>query len=113
MRPIRTFTVVPALPERLQPLRALAYNLHWAWHHDAIALLSRDDELWDRSGHNPVRALGTIDQAELEAAARDEGFLAHLDRVSRQFDEYLNGEATWFGRSHPGTRSPLVAYFSA
>ena len=31
MRPIRTFNVTPALPQRLEPLRKLAYNLYWDW----------------------------------------------------------------------------------
>jgi starch phosphorylase len=73
--------------------------------------------------------LGTIDQAQLEAAAADEGFLAHLDRVARDFDVYtsarpvlssveglstdLAGESTWFRRAHGATDGPLVAYFSA
>src|SRR6188472_2543460 len=30
-RPIRAYTVLPCLPERLQPLHKLAYNLWWCW----------------------------------------------------------------------------------
>ncbi len=114
MKPVRTFTVAPKLPPALARLRDLAYNLRWAWNHDAIALFRRlDRELWETSGHNPVLMLGTIDQELLEAAAADEGFLGHLERVCREFDAYLAGEAAWFRRVHDGGAGPLVAYFSA
>ena len=113
MRPIRTFTVVPTLPERLQPLRPLAYNLHWTWEHETQALFRRDGDLWERSGHNPVRMLGMVDQGALEALAHDEGYLAHLDRASRQLNAYLTNGSSWFDRAHGSGVRPLVAYFSA
>src|SRR3954453_5597962 len=114
MKPIRTFTVVPTLPKRLQALRPLAYNLHWAWHHGAADLFRRGDaDLWRSSGHNPVRVLGMVEQAQLEATANDEGFLAHLDRVAQDLYEYLRGENTWFDRTQGRSEGPLAAYFSA
>ncbi|HKZ83955.1 MAG TPA: alpha-glucan family phosphorylase [Anaerolineae bacterium] len=114
MKPIRTFTVTPSLPAPLESLRALAYNLRWAWNHDAIELFRRlDSDLWETTGHNPVRMLGTIDQAKLEAAAADEGFLAHLVRVSQDFGAYLGHASTWFAKTHGQFEGPLVAYFSA
>ncbi|MFQ5859613.1 MAG: alpha-glucan family phosphorylase, partial [Anaerolineae bacterium] len=51
--------------------------------------------------------------AQLKAAAADEGFLAHLERVCRDFDAYLADESTWFRRVHSATEPPLIAYFSA
>ncbi|MFL7808992.1 MAG: alpha-glucan family phosphorylase [Anaerolineae bacterium] len=115
MKPIDTFTVKPSLPEALEPLRAIAYNLRWAWDHDTIELFRRlDDDLWATSGHNPILMLGGVEQAKLEAADSDAGFLAHLDRVSRNLDEYMSTASTWFVRVHPDVESrPLVAYFSA
>ncbi|MBI2941389.1 MAG: alpha-glucan family phosphorylase [Chloroflexi bacterium] len=114
VKPIRTFTVIPSLPAPLVRLRDLAYNLRWAWNHATIELFRRlDGDLWERSGHNPVRMLGSIEQAQLEAAATDDGFLAHLDGVSRSFDTYQTGESAWFRRKHGATAGPLVAYFSA
>lgn len=78
MKPVRTLTVIPALPAPLEHLRALAHDLHWTWHHDTIALFRRlDRELWEETGHNPVLLLGAIDQDQLQAAATDDGFLAH------------------------------------
>jgi hypothetical protein len=36
MKPIRTFTVTPSLPASLEGLRALAFNLRWAWNHELV-----------------------------------------------------------------------------
>jgi starch phosphorylase len=113
VKPIRTFTVTPSLPPELEQQRALVYNLRWAWNHDAIELFRWDRDLWEQSGHNPALMLGTIDQGTLQAAASDEGFLAHLNRVSNDFDAYLKSESTWFRKHHDGTNNLLVAYFSA
>jgi len=114
MKPIQTFMAVPSLPAPLERLRELAFNLRWAWHHDTIELFRRlDSVLWETIGHNPVLMLGTIDQAKLEAAACDEGFLAHLDRVAQDLDAYMAAESTWFRRAHGVSRAPLIAYFSA
>ena len=86
-RPLRTFTVLPHLPERLQPLHKLAYNMWWCWNHEAVSLFRRiDDDLFTAVENSPVKLLGTIDQARLEALGRDDGFLAHLDRVEEAFD---------------------------
>ncbi|MCS7314353.1 MAG: alpha-glucan family phosphorylase [Bryobacterales bacterium] len=114
MRPIGAFNVAPALPPRLEPLRRIAYNLWWAWNHDAIELFRRlDSELWETTGHNPVLMLGSISQAQLEAAAHDEAFLAHVERVARDLETYLAGEGSWFRRVYGKADSLSVAYFSA
>ena len=74
MKPVRTFSVVPSLPPALEWLRPLAYNLWWAWNHDAIDLFRRlDQRLWDSSGHNPAAMHGAVAQAVLEAAACADG----------------------------------------
>ncbi len=114
MKPLGLFDVAPSLPARLEPLRRIAYNLWWAWNHDAIELFRRlDSELWESSGHNPVRMLGTISQAQLEAAAADEAFLAHVERVAHDLESYLSSETCWFRRVHGAASGMLTAYFSA
>ena len=116
MRPIGTFSVVPAIPASIEALRKIAYNLRWAWTHDTVELFRRlDRDLWETTKHNPVAMLGTIDQEKLDQASRDDAFVAHLKRVSEKFESYLKGESTWFRRlSSSGERKPLsVAYFSA
>ncbi|MGC9522297.1 MAG: alpha-glucan family phosphorylase, partial [Anaerolineae bacterium] len=113
-KPIRTFSIIPSLPEPLQPLWKLAYNLRWAWKHDMIELFLRlDSDLWEETNHNPVRMLGKIDQERVEKLASDVGFIAHLERVSRYLDDYLSAtEDTWFRRTYGDAQQPLIAYFS-
>ena len=114
MQPIRTFTIVPSLPAKLEHLRELAYNLWWCWNLEAIDLFRRlDRELWEESGHNPVLMLGTIKQERLEEAAEDDGFLAHLERIAQQYDRYINSQNTWYKKAHGAPGKPCIAYFSA
>ena len=95
MKPIHTFTVVPALPDKLQRLREMAYNILWSWDHETIDLFRRlDSDLWEESGHNPVLMLGTIAQDRLGKAARDDGFLAQLERDYQRFNRHM-GQTTW------------------
>ncbi|MCC7451180.1 MAG: alpha-glucan family phosphorylase [Anaerolineae bacterium] len=115
IKPVTTVTVVPNLPPGLERLRELAYNLRWSWDHETIALFRRlDRDLWERTGRNPVWMLGLISQQQLAAAAADEAFMAHLDRVCQSFDRYMDeNTATWYSK-HYGQRpaTPLIAYFS-
>jgi len=115
MRPVHTFSVVPSLPQAIEGLRSIAYNLRWCWSHESVALFRRlDRDLWETVGHNPVLLLGTIEQSKLEEAARDEAFLAHLARVESHLNSYLAAESTWFRRTHGSSGDlPLIAYFSA
>ena len=107
------FNVIPSLPEPLEPLRELAYNLRWAWDHDSIELFRRlDTDLWESTGHNPVLMLGSIDQMRLVSAAADDSFLAHLERVTRALESRM-GQNSWFRRVHSPAGKLLVAYFSA
>jgi len=113
-KPMRTFSIIPALPEPLKPLWDLAYNLRWAWKHDIIELFRRlDSDLWEKTGHNPVLMLGTIEQSRLQAATEDVGFMAHLKRVTQYLEEHLNEKPTaWFARTYGEHKDPLIAYFS-
>ncbi len=120
MKPIRTFNVSPSLPPKLEPLRKLAYNLHWDWNVEAKNLFQRlDRDLWESSHHNPVLMLGTINQERLAEVAEDEGFLAHMERAVRQLNSYLE-ERTWYRKNRPfpdGARErgekECYAYFCA
>jgi starch phosphorylase len=115
MPTVHAFHVVPDLPKALVGLHAVAYNLRWAWNHDAIELFRRlDRNLWEQSGHNPVRMLGSIAQEKLREAAQDETFLAHLDRVIRSNETYLKPTNSYFQRTFPGkTGADIhIAYFS-
>ncbi len=115
MKPVRTFSVVPSLPSEIEALRTIAYNLRWSWSHESVELFRRlDRDHWERTEHNPILLLGTVDHARLVEAAHDDAFLAHLRRVDGNLAEYLAARATWFGRNHERKdESPLIAYFSA
>ncbi|GAB4274645.1 MAG: glycosyltransferase family 1 protein [Candidatus Rifleibacteriota bacterium] len=114
MKPIKTFVVVPSLPEPLAPLKDLSYNLWWCWNPEAIALWRRLDPVqWEETYHNPVKMLGVISQERLEAKAKDEAFLAHLARVNESFQDYMNDKQTWFAKKYGYQEKPAVAYYSA
>ncbi len=111
MKPLQTYHVAPSLPESLAALRELAYNLYWCWHTEVIDLFRRlDRDLWEATGHNPVKMLGEVKQARLRQLAEDEGFLAQLRRAHEAFCAYLDEEG-YVGR---GCREQEVdvAYFS-
>ena len=112
MRPIRTFTVRPSLPEVLMPLQEIAYNLRWSWDHEAIDLFRRvDSKLWEQLEHNPVLMLGRVSQERFDQLTGDDGFLAHLQRVCDRFESYNQDTNSWFDREI-GNREMRVAYFS-
>jgi starch phosphorylase len=108
-RRIRTFTVVPHLPNRLQALHRIAYNLWWSWNHDAIFLFRRiDEELFQALQNSPVKLLGLLDQNRLDQLLQDEGFLAHMDRVAADLDRYLTSP-TWFQDQYLRDGAPALA----
>lgn len=110
---IRPISVLPSVPDRLKALPTIAYNLWWCWHPDAVALFRRvDSDLFESLDHSPIRLLGTVDQAHLDALTEDSDFLAHLDRVAAALENYLQSP-TWFSKTHPELKSMEVAYFSA
>ncbi|MBD1914855.1 MULTISPECIES: alpha-glucan family phosphorylase [Cyanophyceae] len=113
MRPIRTFNVTPALPQRLEALRTLAYNLHWDWDVEMLDLFRRlDGDLWESSRYNPVLMLGTISQARLNEIAEDEGFLAQMDRAAQRLEDYLR-DRNWYKKHRKSPASgECYAYFS-
>jgi len=112
-RPVRTFTVLPRLPERLLPLHQLAYNLWWCWHADAVALFRRiDPDRFESIDHSPIRLLSSTSQQRFEELATDEGFLAHMDRVWETFQAYITAR-TWFSEQHGELDDVRIAYFSA
>ncbi|MGM0491316.1 MAG: alpha-glucan family phosphorylase [Armatimonadota bacterium] len=112
MKAYRSYTVRPRLPESLRPLTDLAMNLWWSYTPDARELLRRiDRDLWEETGHNPVKMLGMIRQERWQKLLADASFRGHLDRVAADFERYLSGE-TWFTRNHPDRLEDTIAYFS-
>src|SRR5262245_29647286 len=112
-RSIRTYTGLPSLPDRPQPLQKLAYTLWWSCHADAAALFRRvNPDLFEALDHSPIRLLSSTDQIRFEELAHDDGFLAHMERVCEAFDRYMLAP-TWFGETFTREPNARVAYFSA
>src|SRR5216684_2230543 len=103
-RPIRTFTVLPHLPERLQALQKLAYNLWWCWNHEAVALFARIDAEFGLHESVPIYSggLGVLAGDHLKAAS-DLGLpLVGVGLMYREgyFRQYLNIDG-WQQESYP------------
>lgn len=110
---IGNFNVIPSLPEKLEPLREIAYNLYWTWNQDAQELFWRlDRDLWESTNHNPVMMLGKINQEKLYLTAEDDGFVSHMNRVFLQLNIYMQ-DSTWFKKKYGEVDKPFIAYFSA
>ncbi len=110
---IGEFNVVPSLPENLEPLREIAYNLHWSWNQDAQELFRRlDKKLWKDTHHNPVLMLGKVSQERLKEVSEDDGFISHMNRVYLEHTIYMQ-EVTWYQKKYATHDSPYIAYFSA
>jgi starch phosphorylase len=113
-RPIFTYAVAPSLPKEMECLREIAYNVLWTWDHELLELFMRlDTDLWEATNHNPVQMIGRIKQETLNAALRDDAFMAQLQRALEHCREYLNNRSTWFRKAHDGTEMQPIAYFSA
>jgi starch phosphorylase len=113
MKPILQFRVLPNIPEEIKPLERLAYNLRFSWNPEVCKLFIRlDSRLWEQSGHNPVYMLHRIDQKILREVAEDEGFVAHMERLVRDMDEYLQEGKCPILRCAVEPEKFLVAYFS-
>jgi len=109
-------SVIPRVPEGLENLRNLAFNLWWSWNYDALELFRElDPELWENCGHSPVKMLRLVKQNRLESAAKDKGYRDRVEKVHQRLESYLNRKETWFTRNLPKEKkdTPLVAYFSA
>ncbi len=114
MKPIRQLSVVPTLPENLEPLRELAMNLWWTWDNEALSLFRHlDSDLWEETYHNPVAMLGRISQEQLENTAKNDVFLAHLDLIYSKFKNYLSSPSWFETFSDDNILSNIsIAYFS-
>src|SRR6201987_6009449 len=114
MPTFQTYNVTPTLPEPLEPLRELSFNLWWTWEPSARRLFRHlDPVLWDRTNHNPTRMLQLSRQGRLEELAQDKGFLRELKEVYDSFKKYLSRKDTYGKTGEGAALQKPVAYFSA
>jgi starch phosphorylase len=100
------------LPPRLEGLRRIAYNLHWAWSPRSRNLWSLVDRTaWNRY-RNPIPVIsGPTDWSRL---LEDEKFLAEYHDVLADFDRYMaDGSGHWFQRKYGDKLDGPIAYFCA
>ena len=101
------------LPEKIQRLSELAYNLWWSWTPEARELFRLlDYPLWRKTSHNPVEMLIEMSTEQLEARAKDAAWLLLYDRVMILFDKMLTNGHTRFHTTYPELTEEIVAYFS-
>ncbi len=97
--------VEKSLPARLRPLEELSRNLWWSWTLGARDLFETlDKELWIEVDRNPIALLDKLPMERLAEIEKDAEFLAKMDAVYAQFQEYMNEK--------PNPKAPKIAYFS-
>ncbi|MCD4830423.1 MAG: alpha-glucan family phosphorylase [Anaerohalosphaeraceae bacterium] len=112
MHKIRNFTVLPSLPEPLEPLEELSCNLFWAWNPEIVELFRQiDPEMWEQFGHNPVKLLGSVSQTRLNDLAANPGYLYQLKQAQEKLQLYMDSPV-WFDKVWTQGQKPLIAYFS-
>ncbi|WP_345346478.1 alpha-glucan family phosphorylase [Rhodococcus olei] len=114
MKALRRFTVRAHLPVRLSALGKLSTNLRWSWHPPTQDLFARiDPRLWAELRHDPVRMLGEVAPGRLDELAADAGFVAELDRLEADLDEYLDRPRWYQNQQAAGADLATgIAYFS-
>ena len=119
VKALRRFTVRGHLPDRLSALEQLSVNLRWSWHKPTQDLFATIHEaLWATHGGDPVALLGAVAPARLDELAADEAFLARLEALAADLDNYLT-RPLWYqqqqqrpGCAHEQTLPVSIAYFS-
>ncbi|MDR2459693.1 MAG: alpha-glucan family phosphorylase [Deltaproteobacteria bacterium] len=107
MKPKQEFKVVPKFPERLLPLKRMAYNVIFSWDSEIRDIFQRiDPKLWSESNHNPVQLMSRVSQKRLDELDTDTGFVSQLEEVAHRFDMYMNVPSS-------NEKNTTVAYFSA
>ncbi len=81
------------------------------WKPDAIEPFRRiDPRLWESSGRNPIILFANVSQKRLKELAKDDSFLAHLQRVKSWFEKRVaypvDADSTPYGQEG------AIAYFS-
>jgi glycogen phosphorylase len=106
-------TLKSKIPERINRLEELAYNIWWSWHPKARDVFrALDYPLWKENGHNPVKLLIDTSSENLQSAAADPLFLSLYDSTVAAFDSDLGSRDLWFNQHFPGHFDGPIAYFS-
>ena len=103
-----------SLPDRINRLEELAYDLWWSWTPAARNVFRRlDYPLWRATAHNPVKMLQLMPSGTIERAVSDSPWLANFDQVMARLDAARTAQHTWCETECPDLRGRSIAYFSA
>ncbi len=104
----------PQLPDPIQGLGDLAYNLWWSWHPAARMLFKQiSRSAWKESIHNPVKMLRNLQPETIAGVAADADYLSRFRVIMEQFRSGIHDADGWFPQQIGGTCCLPVAYFSA
>ena len=113
MPSVRSFMVLPALPDTLSDLEFIAKNMFWCWNLEFVELFKHiDSRLWKACNHNPIKLLGAVSQENLDTLAENQGYVCQLKRAAEKLKLYLEGP-TWFEKVSSKCTEPIIAYFCA
>lgn len=109
----RSFSVAAPLPEPIQHLRDIAYDLTWTWTPEIEDLFTRlDPQLWAELSRNPVEMLERVHESRLREMAENESYLRLYRRVLSLLDEFNADSESFMGDAPFFTARNPVAYFS-
>lgn len=93
------------LPQKLEALQEIAFNLWWVWNFEATKLFKKlDENLWKETEGNPVLLLQKLSYRRLEEIAADKDLMNEINAVYAKFKAYTEQK--------PDSNIPSVAYFS-
>jgi len=93
------------MPQELNCLEEIAYNLWWVWNYEATEIFSTiDKELWNNTEGNPVLFLQRLSQNRLQAIAEDKTLMDNIRQVYAKLKAYMEEPVR--------TDIPSIAYFS-
>jgi len=103
------------IPQSVNRLGELAYNLWWCWHNDARVLFKMlDRTLWKQTTHRSVKMLCEMSAEQISQATKDPLFRRAYDGVMLSFDQDTKkGDQLWFPTKYPELMKRPIAYFSA
>ncbi len=101
----RDINVKSNLPEVLNKLEEIAYNIWWCWDSEARDLFRNIDRAaWKEASSNPIQLFNILSYKKMLELSKDEAFIKKLDYIYEKFQNYINQP---FDKNKPS-----IAYFS-
>ncbi len=101
------------MPDELERLADLAYNLWWSWNPDAAQIWSALDAKKWATGQNPITLLQQVERDQWEALVTSGSFLDRYHDVLHRFDNHMSGAGSWYATEHGDDLKGPIAYLCA